>query len=193
MSKQSPYFFGLGLFVAPFIIFVLLIIFAPGTPSQNSIKSYVRNSKEITLTIDKWIYLKGGMWAENLVKGDEAKFSHRLRYYLNFRKNRYKDFAVFYSAGYKKYFVIESYNNSMQNLLNYQKENALTCMVNKEELNNKNYGTIKHPVPILWITKGLGLSYPEYLKLYTINVTEYLRFYKGRQAFDKGACTVCAY
>jgi len=193
MKKESSHAFGLGLILAPFIAFLLFMLFSPENPSESNIIDYLKKSKEMVVDINKPMYFDGGMWAEKLVKGTDAKFYHRVSCYLDFRKNRYKEFAVFYSAKYKKYFVIESYNNSLQNLLNYENLQELNCMVNLNELRNSAFGTIKNPVPILWITKNLNLSEPINYQKYRYNVTEYLRFYKGRKNYDEGACAVCPY
>ncbi|QXV65577.1 hypothetical protein INP83_00300 [Mucilaginibacter sp. 21P] len=193
MSQKNPFSFGWGILIAPFLVFGIFVLFAPSVPSENAIVAYQKDSKEMILPVSKPVYQKGGSWAEHLVKGDDAKFYHTVRYYLNFKHNRYKSYAVFYSNEYSKYFVIESYDNTLQNLLNYELVKDLPCMVNQQELTDAAYGSLKQPVPILWITKGYDLTDPANARLYKQNVGEYLRFYKNRKTFDKGACAVCAY
>ena len=111
MKIKNSFTFGLGLFLAPFISLTFIIIFSPSSPSENRVTTYIKNSTEITLDLNKVIPLKSNEWAGHLVKGDKQSFFKIVRYYLKFRKNRNKEYSVFYSSHYKKYFVAESYNS----------------------------------------------------------------------------------
>ncbi|MFC1224837.1 hypothetical protein ACFE6N_13570 [Pedobacter sp. BG31] len=192
MKKESPHAFGYGLFLAPFLAISLIIIFAPDSPSDDAVHKYIKNSSEIVIPVSKVITSKSTDWAGLLVNGDETSFNHSVRYYLNFRKNRYKEYAVFYSSAFKKYFVMESYNKSILNLIDSDSK-EVRGMVNKEELEDRKYGKASNPVPILWLTEYHHLSDPVNKQKYKYNVTEYLRFYKGRKNYDEGACAVCPY
>lgn len=185
--------FGWGYLLGPIILFLLILVFAPNSPSDDQVLNYIKESKQLTLSLDTAIYSKGGMWAQNLIDGDRKRFSHTARYFLNFRKNRYKDYGVFYSATYHKYFVIENYNGALTNIVTYDREKEIQGMINQAELNSSSYGSIQNPVPILWLTKGFDLSETQYAQAYRNNVTDYLRFYKNRKPYNKGACAICPY
>ncbi|MBE5321649.1 hypothetical protein IM793_20975 [Pedobacter sp. MR2016-19] len=192
MKNESSRAFGLGLFLAPFIAFILIISLSPGNPSDNEVDKYIKASSEIIIPISKTINLKSTDWTGRFVNGDETSFTNSVRYYLNFRKNRYKEYEVFYSSSFKKYFVIESYNKSMSNLIDQDRKEA-QAMVNEQELKNPKYGTLQNPIPILWLTEYEKLSDPINYQKYRYNVVEYLRFYKDRKNYNEGACAVCPY
>jgi len=159
MKIKNSYTFGLGLFLAPFIAFILIVSLSPGNPSDSEVDKYIKASSEIIIPISKTINLKSTDWTGRFVNGDETSFTNSVRYYLNFRKNRYKEYEVFYSSSFKKYFVIESYNKSMSNLIDQDRKEA-QAMVNEQELKNPKYGTLQNPIPILWLTEYEKLSDP---------------------------------
>ena len=181
MNKKQPLYFGFGYFIAPFLLFCAFMIFAPFSPSKENIKSYLLNSREIEIRNPR------------SVTDNEGSFSHLVRYYLNFRKNRYKNYGVIFSDSLKKYFVLESYEGNMPNLYNFDDVDQLKCFVNNDEFNSSKYGSKENPIPVLWINQSLDTIDNESKVLYEKNVVEYIRFYKNRQKFNEGACAVCPY
>jgi hypothetical protein len=181
MKKKQPLSFGFGYFIAPFLLFGIISLFSPSNPSSEETKKYIASSKEIVINNPKAIY------------DGEGEFVHRKKYYLNFRKNRFKHYAIVFSDSLKKYFVIDAYEKNMPDPYNFEKSEKLVSYVNKDEFHNPKYGSIENPVPILWINQTLEPINSTDKALYEKNVTEYLRFYKNRQKYNEGACAVCPY
>ncbi len=99
------------------------------------------------------------------------------------------DYMYFYCVEYKKYMNIISFKNVDGSYGN--KELYLT--VNRDDMNNPQYGTMDNPVPVL---KAVGVSEPIWFngkdtdsvfmdKFYRNNVIQYLKYKMSKEEFEK--------
>lgn len=180
-NNLNSYSGAWGLFLAPFLMYGISLLFSPSNPTEQELNKYVKGSDSLTLKIDRLVIFH--------FRNGKKKINNSIPYFTNFRKNRYKDYIEIHSSTYNKYFVVENYNNNEQSLFNVREFKAISGMVNLDELRDSSFGTREKPIPILWITGDSSFSESGY----KYNVNEYLRFFKGRQKFDKEPCMVCAF
>jgi hypothetical protein len=99
----------------------------------------------------------------------------------------------FYSIEFKKYFAIQEFNAGtrfMSAMTRTKFNNPIIASVNKLEMNDPTYGTLKNPVPILRIkidaVRDSDLNILNITdKRYKYNVGEYLTYFKSKQDFNK--------
>ena len=192
MKKKSSYSFGCGLFIAPLIIVALLWLFSPSSPKKDVVTQYINESKNIELKIDTTFLYSDNDWVSKVVGSEGKKFVSSIAYYFDFRRKRWKYYALIYSSSYKKYFVIENYKRDYVQIGRLRGNKQLFGMVNLKELADKAYGTKANPVPVLWLT-DFALSEPVHYDFYFNSVTDYLRFFKNRRKYNHENCAVCPY
>lgn len=179
-KNQGVNSYSLGIFLAPFIIYGITMLFSPASPSEERINNYIKRSDSLYLKIDRLVIFDLG--------GEKKRIDNFMPYFTNFRKNRYKNYVEFYSSTYKKYFVAENYTKT-QSLGIVSDASHISGMINLDELKDSSFGSREKPVPILFLRGGTNF----YESDYRFNVNEYLRFFKDRKPFNKERCMVCIF
>lgn len=151
-------------------------------------KQYMNNSYTLRVTMpqeDSKFYLN------NI---DEEKYPLSQRFATTYDSKEYFSFPKayyisFYSPENKKYLNIITFGRVNGSYV----EKELYLTVNRDEMNNPEYGTIDNPVPVL---KAIGVSEPIWFdgrdtnsifidKFYRNNVIQYLKYKMPKKEFER--------
>ncbi len=123
---------------------------------------------------------------ERFPLGETFKITSDSKQYFN---NPSADYRIFYCVEYKKYMNIISF----QNVKGSYGNKVLYLTVNRDDMNNPEYGTMDNPVPVL---KAVGVSEPIWFngkdtdlvfmeKFYRNNVIQYLKYKMPKDEFKR--------
>ena len=151
-------------------------------------KQYIEKSIIISVTMpptDSKYYLNNV---------DEEKFPLSERFDTTYDSKQYFSFpkvyyTTFYSLDYKKFFNIITFYRVNGSYV----EKELYLTVNRDDMNNPEYGTKDNPVPVL---KAVGVSEPIWFsgkdtdsvfmdKFYRNNVIHYLKYKMPKEEFER--------
>jgi hypothetical protein len=100
MKKESPYAFGCGLFITPFILVAVVWLFSPSSVAKEDVDNYISQSKNIKLTIDSTFTFVDNSWPAQVFDDENKHFVLSAPYYVDFMKRRRKYFSLIYSYSY---------------------------------------------------------------------------------------------
>ena len=139
--------------VFPLVVFLLDILYFSrkyNDTAEDYYKEYIRSSYEIIVTMpeeDSKLYL------ENLDEGISTRETFIIKMNNNYFSNPEGWYNPFYSIEYKKYFSIMYFTRIYD--MRWPNGMKVILTVNREDMNNPEYGTKENPVPVL---KDMGVD-----------------------------------
>ncbi len=182
----------LGTVVAfPLLCFLINIFYYSNKYNDDAeqyCKEYMNNSYDIGVTMPEE---KSKLYIENVDKDVITSETFRKKIDGNYFSNPDGVYMPFYSAEYKKYFSIMCFLGLQDMWWPYGMKVILT--VNRDDMNNPEYGTKENPVPVL---KDIGVdeSIRDYDKdydkaymdsFYRENVIRYLKYKMPKSEFKR--------
>ncbi len=175
--------------VVPIVLYLLnLIFFTPRKVTENQIDNYIENSIETKDNVGKYPpYVPGNLGKEKLGLNSKSvtRVLDRHSQYLVYHGYSY------YSKKHKKFFnlIVINWGGGIYNGLD--EEEDIFIYVNKEDLNNPEYGTIDNPVPILHfigVNKSIRPDNKDFNKIYMSNIYRenvklYLTYFMSKKEF----------
>lgn len=77
-NNRNSYSGVWGLFLAPFLIYGISLLFSPSNPTEQELNRYVKGSDSLTLKIDRLVIFHFG--------DGKKKINNSIPYFTNFRK-----------------------------------------------------------------------------------------------------------
>ena len=142
-----------ALVVLPIIVFLINKLYYANKYNDDSekyYKSYIDNSYDIKVlmpTMDSKFYIKNADKDYKIVERFRIKIDN------NYFSNPAAHYNPFYSVEYKKYFSIMYFTRSYD--MRWPSGMKVILTVNREDMNNPEYGTKENPVPVL---KDMGVD-----------------------------------
>ena len=139
--------------VFPLVVFLLDILYFSrkyNDTAEDYYKEYIRSSYEIIVTMpeeDSKLYL------ENLDEGVSTRETFIIKMNNNYFSNPEGWYNPFYSIEYKKYFSIMNFTRIYD--MRWPNGMKVILTVNREDMNNPEYGTKENPIPVL---KDMGVD-----------------------------------
>ena len=177
--------------VFPLLCFLINIFYYSNKYNDDAeqyCKEYMNNSYDIEVTMPED---KSKYYLENQDENVETMETFTTKIDGNYFANPSGSYNPFYSVEYKKYLSIMYFVDTSQMYWPYGRKVILT--VNRDDMNNPEYGTKENPVPVL---KGIGVdeSIRDYDKdydkaymdsFYRENVIRYLKYKMPKSEFKR--------
>ena len=177
--------------VFPLVVFLLDILYFSrkyNDTAEDYYKEYIRSSYEIIVTMpeeDSKLYL------ENLDEGISTRETFIIKMNNNYFSNPEGWYNPFYSIEYKKYFSIMYFTRIYD--MRWPNGMKVILTVNREDMNNPEYGTKENPVPVLkdmGVDESIRDNDKDYDKaymdsFYRENVIRYLKYKMPKGEFKR--------
>ncbi len=150
-------------------------------------KEYIERSMQIKVYMPDY---ESKMYLDNIDPDLKTIETFMVRADGNYFANPEAQYMYFYNPNYKKYFIVMCFNYPM--VYGYDnKEVYLT--VNKDDMNNPQYGTRENPVPVLkmvGVNESIRDGNKDYDKaymdsFYRKNVIRYLKYKMPKEEFKR--------
>lgn len=177
--------------VLPLIVFLINKLYFTNKYNDDAslyYKAYINNSYDIKVTMPKE---ESTYYLENVDDNIITSEVFRTRIDNNYFANPESFYIPFYSVEYKKYFSIMCFLSIKYMCWPYGKKVILT--VNKDDMNNPEYGTKDNPVPVLkdvGVEESIRDGDKDYDKaymdsFYRKNVIRYLKYKMSKKEFER--------
>ena len=180
-----------GVLVVPLIYFLINKLYFPYKYNDNVevyAENYIKNSMRIKVYMNDY---DSKMYLSNLEPETKTLETFMVKMDGNYFANPEARYIPFYSPEYKKYFSIMCFLSSRDMWWPYGMKVILT--VNREDMNNPEYGTKENPVPVLkdiGVDESIRDNDQDYDKaymdsFYRENVIRYLKYKMPKSEFKR--------
>ncbi|MET4084059.1 hypothetical protein ABIB40_004033 [Pedobacter sp. UYP30] len=189
MKKLNNILIGLAFVVGasiavPLYMYISNSLFHKGNDAKAVIPIYMQNSEELTIKVPD----------SDPFNPNYTLFTYKSTTFKSTLKNNGNGYlfkATFYSANYKKYFIIRLFDYSGTMFLPRSiKNKEVIVTVNKDDFNNPYYGSLANPVPVFKFRGVTPLKFGDQVydiseEEYKYNVTQYLQYLMTKEEFKK--------
>ena len=177
--------------VIPLIVFLINNLYYANKYNDDAelyFQRYTENSNNVYVVMPQ---RDSEFYIHNTDKDYKIQETFRVKINNNFFSNPEGWYNPFYSVEYKKYFSIMYFTNISQMRWPYGRKVILT--VNKDDMNNPEYGTKENPVPVLkdiGVDESIRDNDQDYDKaymdsFYRENVIRYLKYKMPKSEFKR--------
>ena len=175
----------------PLLCFLIAIFYYSNKYNDDAeqyYEDYMNNSYDIEVAMPEE---KSKYYIENVDKDVITSETFRERIDNNYFSNPRGLFLPFYSVEYKKYFNIMCFLGA--NLMHWPYNRKVILTVNRDDMNNPEYGTKENPVPVLkdiGVDESIRDNDQDYDKaymdsFYRENVIRYLKYKMPKSEFKR--------